>query len=162
MNPRTSASPLLSLAISGAPKAKITATLSALSVALAGQIEDSDAISPINAISHIAWGDEAFSQRDLSLKYTGTALLLNEVSIAGWGYIHELFFKRARQQRQFGTCALGAALVALLAYIVDYHAVPERYKPGFERHLQPKSLLFIYACLAGSLLLSDWLVAERA
>jgi hypothetical protein len=32
------------------------------------------------------WGDEAYSQRTASLKYTGTALLLNDVSIAGWAY----------------------------------------------------------------------------
>ena len=162
MTLRTLSAQIIPLLISGAPKAKLTALGGALSVAFCGQIEDGDALAPINAISHIAWGDEAFSKRDLSLKYTGTALLLNEVSIAGWGYIHELFFKRARQKGQWGTCALGAIGVSLLAYVVDYHIAPERYKPGFERHLQPKSLLFIYICLAASLFGSDLLVGKPA
>ncbi len=145
----------------GAPKAKLTGTLGACAVALAGQIEDSDALSPLNAISHIAWGDEAFTQRGLSLKYTGIALLLNEVSVASWAYLHEWLFARARREGRGATCVLGAIGVSALAYLVDYHAVPERFKPGFERHLQPKSLLLIYSVLALSLMASDLLIGRR-
>ncbi|RYD87292.1 MAG: hypothetical protein EOP50_21000, partial [Sphingobacteriales bacterium] len=138
MNRRLSfSSKLLDLIITGAPKAKLAGTLGACSVALAGQIEDSDAISPLNAISHIVWGNEAYQHRDPSLKYTGTALLLNDASIAGWAYLHEWMFAKARREGRGRVCALGAVAVAILAYVVDYHCVPERFKPGFERHLQP-------------------------
>ena len=145
----------------GAPKAKLTGTLGACAVALAGHIEDSDAISPLNAISHIVWGDEAFAQRDLSLKYTGTALLLNEASVASWAYLHEWLFGRSRREGRGASCVLGAIGVSALAYLVDYHAVPERLKPGFERHLQPKSLLLIYSVLALSLMAGDLLIGKR-
>ena len=127
--------------IVGAPKAKLAGTLAASLVMLAGYLEDGDALSPLNAVAHIAFGDEAFGERDLSLKYTGTALLLNDVSIAGWAYLHEWLFAPARRRGDFGACAWGAVGVSLFAYVVDYHVAPERYKPGFERHLQPKSLL---------------------
>jgi RsiW-degrading membrane proteinase PrsW (M82 family) len=120
-------------------------------VALCGQIEDGDAVSPLNAISHIAFGDTAFDERAASLKYTGTGIALNQAAVGSWVLLYELFFGRARRRGQTGTAFLGGALVAGLAYLFDYHAVPERLKPGFERHLMPRSLLFIYATLAVAL-----------
>ena len=147
--------------IVGAPKAKLAGTLAACSVLLAGHIEDSDGISPLNAVSHIVWGDEAYKQSQPSLKYTGTALLLNEVSIAGWAYLHEWLFAKSRREGRGDICALGAVGVSLLAYIIDYHAVPERFKPGFERHLQPKSLLLIYSFLALSLMAGDLIIGRK-
>lgn len=131
----------------GAPRAKLTATVLAGAVALAGQIEDSDAVAPINAISHIVWGDEAYNQHEPSWKYTGTGLLLNHVSVASWALLYEWIFGRARDRGQVGRALGGGFLISLLAYLADYHAVPSRLKPGFERHLQPKSLMFIYFVL---------------
>jgi hypothetical protein len=123
-------------------------------VALCGQIEDGDAVSPVNAISHIAYGDEAYQERELSLKYTGTAIALNQSAIVSWALLHELFFGQARREGRVRTSLLGGGLVALIAYLVDYHAVPDRLKPGFERHLMPRSLFVIYLVLALALGLS--------
>lgn len=138
-----------------AQKIVLVPLVSAGAVALAGKIEDDDALAPLNAISHIVWGDEAFEQRDFSLRYTGTALLLNGVSVASWALLHEWLISRHRNRRRSRNRAqsnlapfAGGALVSLVAYLADYHLVPERLKPGFERHLQPKSLLFIYVLLA--------------
>lgn len=117
-------------------------------VALCGQIEDGDAVSPLNAISHIAFGDDAYDQREASLKYTATGVALNQVAVGSWVLLYELLFGRARRRGDLRTALIGGSFVAALAYLVDYHAVPERLKPGFERHLMPKSLLFIYATLA--------------
>ncbi|RYG70787.1 hypothetical protein EON80_06905 [bacterium] len=117
-------------------------------VALCGQIEDGDAVSPLNAISHIAYGDEAYSEREISVKYTGTGVALNQVAVTSWVLLYELLFGRARSRGEKGTALLGGVFVAGLAYLIDYHAVPERLKPGFEKHLMPRSLLFIYATLA--------------
>ncbi|MBW3635405.1 MAG: hypothetical protein KY445_02930 [Armatimonadetes bacterium] len=117
-------------------------------VALCGQFEDSDPVSPVNAISHIAWGDEAFREREASLKYTGTAILINQTAIISWVLLYELLFGRAKRRGESSKALAGGAAVSLLAYLVDYHAVPERLKPGFERHLMPRSLFFIYAALA--------------
>ena len=142
-------------------KAKVAATSTSGAVALAGHIEDSDALAPLNAISHIVWGDEAYQERDFSLKYTGTAIALNEVSVAGWAFLHEWIFGRSRENGNSAFAALGAGAIAILAYVVDYHAVPARFKPGFERHLQPKSLVLIYILLALSLVLGDALTPKK-
>lgn len=132
----------------GALKAKLAGKTSLAAVALCGQVEDGDAISPVNAISHIVWGDEAYNERDLSWKYTGTGALLNDVSVGGWAYLHEWLYGKAQDEGDYKRSLLGGVLIATLAYVIDYHAVPKRLKPGFERHLQPKSLLVIYAVLA--------------
>jgi heme A synthase len=117
-------------------------------IALMGQIEDGDAVSPLNAISHIVYGDEAYAQREVSPKYTGTGLVLNQASVGMWVVLYELLFGRARRRGDTSTALLGGAVVSGLAYLIDYHAIPERFKPGFEKHLMPRSLFFIYAMLA--------------
>lgn len=45
----------------------------------------------------------------------------------------------------------GGACVAALAYVTDYHLVPARLTPGFERHLSRRALFFVYAVLAMAL-----------
>ncbi|WP_105482461.1 hypothetical protein [Abditibacterium utsteinense] len=132
-------------------KSQIAGVATTGAVALCGLVEDGDPVSPVNDISHIIWGDKAFDAREISLKYTGTAVFLNQTAVGSWALLHELFFGRAARRGEVGKSVFGGVLVALLAYLVDYHAVPARLKPGFERHLMPRSLIFIYAILALSL-----------
>ncbi len=132
-------------------KSQIAGAATTGAVALCGWVEDGDAVSPVNDISHIVWGDKAFTQGELSLKYTGTAVLLNQSAIFSWALLHEWFFGRAARRGEVGKSLLGGVLVSLVAYLIDYHVVPERLKPGFEHHLVPRSLIFIYAALALSL-----------
>lgn len=107
-------------------------------------LENRRALGALNAISHIAWEDDALVQDELSAKYTGLALGLNMSAHAGWALIYELFFGGSR-----GAKALtGGALVSLLAYIVDYKIVPPRFSPGFEHRVSCRSLLWIYVVLA--------------
>ncbi len=54
----------------GARTGKIAGAAVLTSVAIGGYIENRDAIAPLNAISHAAWGESAFDQNTLSLKYT--------------------------------------------------------------------------------------------
>lgn len=129
-------------------KSHIAGVATTGAVALCGLFEDDDPVSPVNDISHIVWGDKAFDEGELSLKYTGMAIFLNQTAIASWALLHHLFFGRALRRGEIEKSVVGGILVAALAYIVDYHLVPERLKPGFERHLTPRSLLVIYAVLA--------------
>lgn len=131
-----------------AVKSQWVGLLTTASVALAGKIEDNDAVSPVNAISHIVWGDEAYLQGEASLKYTGTAIALNQAAIFSWVLLYQTLFGRAQKRGEVKKSLVGGVLVSILAYIIDYHAVPDRLKPGFERHLMPRSLFFIYAALA--------------
>lgn len=137
-------------------QSQITGLATTGAVALCGFVEDGDSTAPVNDISHIVWGREAFEQNQLSLKYTGTAVLLNQTAVGAWALLHQLFFGRAARRGNLKESLMGGVMVSLLAYLVDYHAVPERLKPGFERHLMPRSLIFIYGVLALSLGLSAY------
>ena len=121
----------------------------------AGARESRDPISPVNAISHIAWGDEAFEQSAMSVKYSFTGLALNAGACVGWAVAMEWLCGRfgcGRDSRAkiAKTLACGAA-VSGLAYVVDYHVVPPRLTPGLEKHLSCRALVFVYAVLALSL-----------
>lgn len=129
-------------------KSQVAGLATTGAVAFCGLFEDGDAISPVNDISHIVWGDKAFDEGELSLKYTATGVLLNQSAIGVWALLHQIWFGRAQKRGDVEKSLLGGVFVAILAYIVDYHLVPKRLKPGFERHLTPRSLIFIYAILA--------------
>ena len=47
----------------------------AISASLAGKREDGSYAAPLNATSHIIWGDKAAHKDNASLKYTATGFL---------------------------------------------------------------------------------------
>ena len=132
----------------GAVRSQIVALSAAASVALVGQIENGDGLTPLNNVSHIAWGDDGFDQTELSVKYSGSALVLNQVSVTSWALLHEWIFGRARDEGQWQISMAGGVLVSVLAYVVDFKLAPNRYKPGFERLLSSRGLLAVYVLLA--------------
>lgn len=134
-----------SLKLGALAGAATTAAVAALS-----QRETGSAVAGLNAVSHIAWGDEAARQRKASLKYTLTGLALNAAAVAGWALLHEVLFAGRRQRGWARPLAAGAATAAL-AYVVDYHVVPQRLTPGFEKRLSRPALAAVYGVLAASL-----------
>lgn len=135
------------------PRALCASLSTAVMVALCGQIENGNAVAPINAISHILWDEKALAQDDFSLRYTGVALILNASANFGWALIFEMFFGEARDAGKAVPPILGAMAVAALAFGVDYHIVPPRLTPGFEHRLSRRALWPIYAALALGLML---------
>ena len=142
----------------GLLRSQSVALLAAGAVALVGYIENGDGIAPLNTVSHIAWGDEGFDHPELSVKYTGAALALNQFSVTGWGLLHEWVFGRALDEGKWGVSLGGGALVSALAYVVDFKLAPDRYKPGFETLVSSRGLLAIYLLLALAL---GWGKARR-
>jgi hypothetical protein len=101
---------------------------------------DGDAAGPLNAVSHIAWGEPAGWERGVSAKYTGLGLALNGTAVTAWAGLHELLFRRRP--------LLGGALISALAYATDYFVVPRRVTPGFEKRLSGAGMFAVYAALA--------------
>ena len=124
---------------------------------LCGQLEEGESIAPLNAISHIIWGDEAATHEAASVKYTMPGVVLNAAAVTGWAGVHELIFGGRRRPRSFGGAIAGGAVVSALAYVIDYHIVPDRVTPGFEKRLSNQSLAAIYTTLAVSLGVASWL-----
>jgi hypothetical protein len=129
----------------------IAGVATTIAIAACGQAEERNAVAPLNAISHILWGDRAASQDDVSAEYTLTGLALNGAAVISWAALFEMLFGGKAKQGDMAMSLLGGAATAALAYVVDYYVVPERLTPGFEKRLSDRSLLAIYAVLALSL-----------
>lgn len=126
-----------------------------LAVAACGEMEDGNAVAPLNAISHIAWGEEAAMRSEASWKYTATGVGLNVAAATSWAVLHELFFGCSADEGDAVGALLGGALVSAFAYVTDYHLVPARLTPGFEKRLSGRSLLGVYTMLALGLALGS-------
>lgn len=126
-------------------------------VAACGQAEDGQALAPINAVSHILWGDKAAYKTGASGKYTATGLALNALAVGSWAGVHEAAFGQSARRGDVPMALLGGAITSALAYITDYYVVPKRLTPGFEMRLSSKSMFAVYATLALSLGLASLL-----
>ena len=124
-------------------------------VAFCGYGDEGESVAPINAISHILWGDTAAKQEDASVQYTAIGVALNTVAVTSWSMVYELFFGRAARKGNRSAAMLGGVAVAGLAYVTDYYVVPKRLTPGFEKRLSPASMLIVYSALAASLPLAS-------
>src|SRR5687767_8002448 len=110
-----------SAARDSARKTKITALATTAAIALCGQLENGDAIRPINDISHITFGDEAFARQGASLKYTGSGLLLTQSFTGSWAVLHEMVFGAYQDEGNVPISVGGGAAIAAFAYLIDYH-----------------------------------------
>jgi hypothetical protein len=123
------------------------ATTTAAAV-ICGQFEDHQPIGPINAVSHILWGDRAARRTGFSLKHTLTGAVLNAAAVTSWAFVQEVVFGRRHRRATLGEALVEGTVVSGLAYVMDYHVVPDRLTPGFEKRLSNKSLAAIYCALA--------------
>lgn len=141
----------------------------AATAAIAGKRETGSFAAPLNATSHIIWGEEAARQGKASLKYTLSGFLLNHGATIFWASLYERLMRggvddgRRRRISRLSPDELGpvgkplaeAAGVAAAAYLIDYHAIPKRFTPGFEKRLSGKSMFAIFAALAIGLAARD-------
>jgi hypothetical protein len=115
-----------------------------------GHERDASMWAPLNAVSHIAFGDEAAAHTELSAKYTATGSALNTAAVFSWAAMHAGLMKMMARQDLPSALGAGAA-VAAAAYVVDYYVMPKRLTPGFEKRLSGRSLFWIYSALAAGL-----------
>ncbi|MGD9648079.1 MAG: hypothetical protein AB7U73_20365 [Pirellulales bacterium] len=131
----------------------VASATTTLAAAACGALERRSALGPINAVSHIAWGDRAAHQDRPSLRYSLTGLILNTAAVTSWAALHEICFGRTMHRdaapgARIASSLLGGVFVSALAYVTDYKFVPRRLTPGFELRLSDRSLLGIYTALA--------------
>jgi len=140
-------------------RALVSGTVSGIATsaiaALAGKRENASYAAPINATSHILWGDEAAIRNNASLKYTATGFMLNHLAAIMWAAVHEKWVAPAVARWSAERPALaplasaaGGVAVAAGAYVTDYYLVPKRFTPGYEKRLSGQSMTLIYGALA--------------
>ncbi len=120
-------------------------------VTLCGEAEERNAVAPLNAVSHILWGDSAAREDEVSLKHTGAGIALNTLAITSWAGVYEAAFGGRARRGSNRAAIIGGIATSALAYVTDYYVVPRRLTPGFEKRLSPLSMFAVYASLALSL-----------
>ena len=149
------------IALDALATGKLATVATATTIAVCGQAELDNPVAPLNAVSHIVFGEEAARQDGLSLKYTGTGLLLHDAACTSWAALHEQFFGKSVQQGNVPSAFVGGGIISAIAYVTDYYLVPKRLTPGVEKRLSNRSLLAIYIVLALSLAFGSLLNAQR-
>jgi hypothetical protein len=138
----------------------IAGIASAAALAVAGMRESGSAVAPINAVSHIAWGDRALSANRPDLAHTLTGGLLHAGSGLFWGVLFEKLFGTRRAASLTETVGKAALATAAIA-VVDLKLVPDRLTPGFERRLSPSGVALVFAALGTGLVIGTRLADRR-
>jgi hypothetical protein len=109
-------------------------------VMIAGRRDSGSAIAPINASSHVIWGDQAADVEDVTLRHTLPGVLINAGAAMWWALIFQKLFGSAVDRGGLGRALLGGTATAGLAWLVDYKLMPRRLTPGWEKRISDKSL----------------------
>jgi len=131
-------------AVSGAVACAVTAAVAGA----AGARASGSAVAPLNAISHVLYGSRAARVRTIDMPHTALGLAINYGASTFWAGVYEAAFGRAAERGELAKASAGAAAVAALAYVTDYHVVPKRLTPGWEERMPPRSLALVYGALA--------------
>lgn len=129
----------------------LAGAVTAVTVAIRGARESGSAVAPLNATSHVAWGEEAGEVETADIKHTALGAAIHTAAGVFWAAVYEKLFGRYAERGDYGTALAGGAVVAALAYVTDYHLVPKRLTPGWEQRVSGRSLALTYAALAASL-----------
>jgi hypothetical protein len=129
-------------------------------IALRGVREHGSGVAPINATSHVLWGDEAGIADGIDLKHTLPGLLINGLAGVFWAVVQQLLLERLPRRDRVGAAASGA-VVAGLAYVVDYHLIPRRLTPGWELSVSRRSVAIGFTALGAALVLAGLLHGRR-
>lgn len=122
----------------------------AVAAAVAGRRETGSYAAPLNATSHVLWGDTAAMRNSPTVKFTLTGFLINHASAIFWAAINEKFFGARNNGGKSSMVRplVGSAIVTAGAYVTDYYLMPKRLTPGFEKRLSDSALATIFGTLA--------------
>lgn len=129
--------------------------------AVRGRAETGSAVAPINAASHVAWGEDAANVERVTMRHTLFGYLINSGAAIFWATVLELLFGRALERRGLPAALIAGAATASLAYVTDYKLVPKRFTPGYEERVSGRSLFLIYSVLGLALGAGGYLVHAR-
>jgi hypothetical protein len=110
-------------------------------VAIRGRRDSGSALAPVNASSHVFWGEEAGRVEAVTARHTLPGLLINTGAGFFWALVFQKLFGAAADRRGAPIALAGGAATAALAYTLDYKLLPRRLSPGWEQRISGRSLL---------------------
>lgn len=132
----------------------VASATSTIALAVCGERESGSAAGPINGPSQWLWGQAEAYTREPTWRHTATGYLIHHAMSILWANAYEAL--QSRSQRKASSTLANAAVVATLAYVVDYGVAPRRLRPGFKKHLGPTSIFCVYASFGAGLALAAW------
>ena len=126
--------------------------LSTVALMVLGRRENGSPFAPLNATSHIVWGESAARVNQRDWKHTGVGQLLHHASAFFWGALFEALQARRARPSAAGVLT-DAAVTTAVAAVVDLKLVPNRLTPGFEKRLSKRALTVTYGTLAAGLVI---------
>lgn len=144
----------------GAVAGTAASLLSTALLAALGQRQAGSAVAPTNAVSHWLWGDESLHADRPSWRHTFVGYLTHHLAAVFWAASYSWLWGRRDEAKRLPQAIAGAVATSAVAYVVDYHVVPERLTPGFEHRLSPGAMLATYGTLAAGFALGALLLAR--
>lgn len=123
--------------------------LSGVALSVCSALEERAPAGGLNGPSQWIWGEAEAYTRAATWKHTGVGYAIHHLTSIFWATLYERAFGRKRKSA--ARHCLEAAATAATAYIVDYHFTPSRFRPGFKKHLSPRSIAFVYAAFAAGM-----------
>jgi hypothetical protein len=131
------------------------ASLTSAAALMACSAKDEGSVfGALNGPSQWLWGEEEAYTREATLRHTATGYVIHHATSVFWGVLHESVFGGSRRRKSPLQHCAEAALSASTAYVVDYHLTPRRFRPGFEKHVDGKGMVAVYAAFAAGLALT--------
>ena len=128
----------------------VAAVASAAVAALCSRLENRHAARPLNAVAHIYDGGAPPRVDGPRHRNTFIGLALHAGASMWWAAFFEGLWGRLAR-RSTPSALVGGAAIAASAYLIDYHVVGPRFRPGFERFLSAPAMFAVYAALAAGL-----------
>ncbi len=131
--------------------AALATAATTVATSLLGRREVGSAAAPLNATSHILWGDSAAERDGFDLSHTVVGATLNAGAMLAWAAVQEALLGPWTRRGGVARAVASGVATSAIAYVTDYHLVPKRLTPGFEKRLSGGALAAVYASLAASL-----------
>jgi hypothetical protein len=125
----------------------VAGIVSTISLAILGKAELGKPAAPVNGPSQWIWGKHAPHEDRFTLQYTVLGHVVHHASSVFWAVLYERLRQGLCEKKKAAVMA-PALLTAAAAYAVDFHVVPKRLSPGFERRLSKCSILLVYGSFA--------------
>lgn len=112
-----------------------------------------------NASSQWFWGEPAKHQYRFSVRHTVLGYAVHHLCSILWATAYERWLAASPPADSVDALKRAQA-VSAMAFSIDYTITPERFRPGYEKHLKSSSMTGVYTAfalgLAGATLWRVW------